>query len=221
LKPLAEALARLQYRAVPSAKNYQFSRPGLDGTEAGSLKMDILTGPRIRFEGTKVKADNRRAKPTPSVGIHAYPVDEALSLEDGLLSPTLNGELSSGDAWETEVLLPHPYTFSLMKLFSFRDRLHDENKEFGRYHALDLYTILATTTEPEWDLALKLKEIHQKDPIVSEAKGRVDDYLSSGSMNITKNRCDAGYPSFLMMLLRCKQVLSLSDLNRRSIFDSN
>lgn len=178
LKPLANALKSLGYEVVPSARHYQFIRLGPDGDEAGSLKIDILTGPRSRFAGTKVKADSRRAKPRPSVGIHAHPVDEALSLEEGLLSTTLAGILSSDDAWKTEVLLPNPYTFALMKLFAFRDRLDDENKEFGRYHALDLYTILATTTEPEWDQALKLKNVHGKDPIIFEAGRLVADYFS-------------------------------------------
>jgi len=178
LIPLAQALERLKYNVVPSAKNYQFSRLGPNGTEAGSIKVDILTGPRSHFEGTKVKADSRRAKPKPSVGIHAHPVDEALSLEEGLLPTILTGNLSSGDPWETEVLLPHPYTFSLMKLFAFRDRLNDENKEFGSYHALDLYTILATTTEQEWQLALKLGEVHNKNPIVLEAGGLVAEFFS-------------------------------------------
>jgi len=35
----------------------------------------------------------------------------------------------------------------MMKLLAFRDRLDDTDKAFGRYHALDLYTILATMTE--------------------------------------------------------------------------
>ena len=119
LIPIAQALEQLQYSVVPTARNYQFNRLGPDGTEAGSIKVDMLTGPRSRFDGTNVKTDSRRVKPNPSVGIHAHPVDEALSLEDGLLSTILEGHLSSGDPWKTEVFLPHPYTFSLMKLFAF------------------------------------------------------------------------------------------------------
>jgi len=150
LKPMAEAIARLGYQVVPGAEKYQFVKPGLVGTDAGSVKIDILTGPQSRFKGTKVRADARRARPHPSIGIHAHPVDEALTLEDGLLPVILSGKLSSGLPSAAEIFLPHPYTFSLMKLFAFRDRLGDANKDFGRYHALDLYTILATTTEDEW-----------------------------------------------------------------------
>jgi len=71
-------------------------RPGPGGIEAGSIKIDILTGPQSRFQGTRVKTDDRRARPNPSVGIHAHPVDEAPTLEEGLLSESLTGKLSSG-----------------------------------------------------------------------------------------------------------------------------
>ena len=74
---------------------------------------------------------------------------------------------------------PHPYTFSMMKLFAFRDRLEDPNKEFGRYHALDLYTILATTTEEEWEYALQLRDQHKNDPSAKEAGNLVSEYFFS------------------------------------------
>lgn len=179
LRPLADAIARLGYQVVPGAEKYQFVKPGSGGTEAGSLKIDILTGPKNRFEGTPVKVDTRRAKPRPSVGIHAHPVDEALTLDKGLLPMPLNGNLSSGDPWETEVFIPHPFTFLMMKLFAFRDRLEDVNKEFGRYHALDLYMILATTTEQEWKTALEMRDEHNGEPVVEEAGRLVSKYFST------------------------------------------
>jgi hypothetical protein len=179
LKPLADAIAKLGYQVVPGAEKYQFVKPGPGGTYTGSLKIDILTGPQNCFDDTRVKADTRRAKPTPSVGIHAHPVDEAPTLDKGLLPITLNGNLSSGDRWEAEVLLPHPFTFSMMKLFAFRDRLEDANKEFGRYHALDLYTILATTTEDEWEYGLKLRDQNKNEPFITEAGHLVAEYFSA------------------------------------------
>ncbi len=149
------------------------------GTDAGSVKIDILTGSQSCFQGTRVKADNRRARPKPSVGMHAHPVDEALTLEEGLLPILLAGTLSSGDTWESEIFLPHPYTFSMMKLFAFRDRLDDPDKEFGRYHALDLYTILATTTEKEWEYALQLRDQHKNEPFTIKAGHLVSEYFSA------------------------------------------
>ena len=110
LKPLVRAIAELGYEVVPGAEKYQFAKPGPGGTDVDGIKIDILTGPQSRFSGTPVKADNRRARPKPSVGIHAHPVDEALTLEEGLLPIVLKGALSSGEAWKSEIFLPHPYT---------------------------------------------------------------------------------------------------------------
>ena len=178
LKPLAQAITRLGYQAVPGAEKYQFVKPGPGGGKAGSIKIDILTGPRTRFDGTTVKTDTRRARPIPSVGIHAHPVDETPTLEEGLLPETLTGNLSSGRPWQTEVYLPHPYTFAMMKLFAFRDRLGDADKEYGRYHALDLYTIMATTTESEWREALAMHKRHAADSYVKEAGNIVATYFA-------------------------------------------
>jgi len=179
LKPLAEAISRLGYRVILGAEKYQFAKPGPGGADAGSIKIDILTGPQSYFAGTRVKVDSRRVRPNPSVGMHAHPVNEASTLEIGLLPEMVVGNLSSGEAWQAEVLLPHPYTFSMMKLFAFKDRLNDTNKEFGRYHALDIYTILATTTEAEWGHALEMRDQHRNEPSVIEAGDLVAKYFSS------------------------------------------
>jgi len=179
LKPLVSAITTLSYDVVPGAENYQFVKAGPRGTDAGSVKIDILTGPQSCFQETRVKTDTRRARPKPSVGMHAHPVDEALALEEGLLSISLEGTLSSGETWESEIFLPHPYTFSMMKLFAFKDRLDDPDKEFGRYHALDLYTILATTTEQEWRYALQLRDQYKNDPFTIEAARLVLEYFSA------------------------------------------
>jgi len=177
LRPFAKALDSLDYEVVPGAEKYQFAKPFPHG--AGSLKIDLLTGPTGQFRHTRAKVDKRRVRPKPSVGIHAHPVDEAITLEEGLTSVRLTGNLSSGEEWNAEVFLPHPYTFLMMKLFAFRDRFEDANKEFGRYHALDLYTILATMTEDEWRSALDLKTQHSGQPAVDEAAGLVYRYFSA------------------------------------------
>lgn len=181
LKPLRFALDKLGYEAVPGVEYYQFIKRGQDGTDAGSIKIDILTGPKSRFNGTDVIADERRARPRPSVGIHAHPTNEALTLEYGLMTVPISGKLGSGNSWEAEVFLPHSYTFLMMKLFAFKDRLHNNNKEFGRYHALDMYTILATTTENEWNQALDFAEQYKEEDCVIEAGDLVTNLFSQNN----------------------------------------
>ena len=67
----------------------------------------------------------------------------------------------------------------MMKLFAFRDRLDDPNKEYGRYHALDMYTILSTTTEKEWDKALDLQNQYKDDRYLQKAGDLVSRYFSA------------------------------------------
>ncbi len=179
LKPLSTALVCLGYEVVPGAEKYQFFKPGPSGGKEGSLKIDLLTGPRSRFAGTTAKVDDRRVRPQPSVNLHAHPVDEALTLEIDLLPIAIEGPTSDGTRHEGQVWLPHPFTFAMMKLFAFRDRVDDEDKQFGRYHALDIYAVLATTTEPEWDRALAFRDLHRGETTVVEAGRIVDRYFSA------------------------------------------
>ena len=179
LEPLAATLRRLNYEVVNGAEKYQFSRLGPTGGQEGSLKIDLLTGPRSRFEGTKAQVDERRVRPRPSVDLHAHPVDEALTLEEGLLPLAFTGTTSANLPFEATVYLPHPLTFAMMKLFAFRDRIGDANKEFGSYHALDIYTILATMTEEEWDQAQRLRDRHQHAPPIVEAARITNEFFAS------------------------------------------
>ena len=89
-------------------------------------------------------------RPDPSVGIHAHPCDQVVTLEEELLPFRFAGTLGTGKPWQAEVFLPHPYTFLLMKLFAFRDRINGPQKDLGRHHALDLYSVVALTNETEW-----------------------------------------------------------------------
>ena len=95
------------------------------------------------------------------------------------MTATLSGNLSSGEPSQGEVYLPTPYTFLIMKLFAFRDRLYDADKEYGRYHTLDMYTILATTTEIEWRHALELRDQQREDPHIIEAGYLVSEYFTA------------------------------------------
>jgi len=192
LKPLVKALNILGYSPVPGAENYQFSRAGSDSAITGLFKIDILTGPKDCFKDTPVKVDARRVRPRPSVGIHAHPTDEAVTLEKGLQPIILKGKLSSSEFYEAEIFLPHCYTFLMMKLFAFKDRFHDRNKEYGRYHALDMYAILATTKEEEWKQALELRDEHADKEFVVEAGKLINQYFTSndqfGIIRLKENR---------------------------------
>ncbi len=179
LKPLAQAMPRLGYSVVAGAEKYQFMRPGPAGDEQGRVKIDFLTGPRSRFAGSKVKVDQRRVRPRPSIDLHAHPTDEAITLDVGLAALSVEGATSGGTSFRGEVYLPHPFTFGLMKLFAYRDRNRDPDKDYGRYHALDLYSILAMTSELEWEQALQLSQEHAHSGTLTEAGSIVREHFLS------------------------------------------
>jgi hypothetical protein len=93
---LKQSLNLLGYNVISTAKHYQFAKPGPAGDRVGSVKIDLLTGPTSQFKNTSVKVVSRRAKPQPSVDLHAHVTDEALALEQGLVTLPISGLTSSG-----------------------------------------------------------------------------------------------------------------------------
>jgi hypothetical protein len=156
-KQLADAITRLDYSPIPGAENYQFAKSSIGVNASETVKLDILTGPEALFAKSGLKIDSRRVRPKPSVGLHAHPVNEVPTLEYHLISYTVAGKLSEGEEYKGDVFLPHPFSFLMMKLFALRDRIEDPTNDWGGYHALDLYSIVATTTEEEFTSALALR----------------------------------------------------------------
>jgi hypothetical protein len=191
LKPLADAILHLGYKPVRGAENYQFAKTGPDNSIFGSIKIDLLTGPRRFFKDSRLRIDARRVRPNPSVGIHAHPVDEVPTLEEKLLPVILAGTLITGTKWETEVFLPHTYSFLLMKLFAFRDRVNDSEKGLGRHHALDMYTIVGLTAETEWQECIEFSKKMRADTLFVEAGNIITEYFSNkeqlGLLRIQEN----------------------------------
>jgi hypothetical protein len=92
-----------------------------------------------------VKVSKPRVRPRGTVELHAYLTEEAIDFE---LEP------SDVPVRDTTVLVPNSFTFLLMKLHAFRDRMNDEDedddsRQLGRHHALDVYRLVAMLTETE------------------------------------------------------------------------
>jgi hypothetical protein len=62
------------------------------------------------------------------------------------MRPT-SGTRSDGRRARSEVAIPQAFSYAMMKLFAFRDRKDDAEKEFAQHHALDMYRIIAMLTE--------------------------------------------------------------------------
>lgn len=153
--------------------------------------MDILTGPERILKSIGVKAKDRRAYPKPKINLHARTVDEALTLEEYLQAVAIETSRSSRETESSVVFLPHSFTFIIMKLFALRDRINDSEKDFGRHHALDLYTIIAMLTEEEWNVCLELSRKYSTDAIILEAgelaRKLFEDQLSLGALRLKES----------------------------------
>ena len=171
VKQFREALDRLNYRVIESAKYYQFVRKIIleDGIER-EVKIDLLTRrPDLALYPT-LEADIRRVRPKPSQGLHAHTTNEALAIEDNPIEIALSGSRTTGDNFEGRLYLPQTYPFLMMKLFAFRDQANNEQKSYGREHALDLYTLISILTEEEFAISQQLASRYATSLEANEAR---------------------------------------------------
>ncbi len=161
---LVEAIRRLGYVPIEKAKYFQWKRPVVVGGVIQEIKLDALVGP-LGNQRAKLRVTPPRVRPKgKSVGFHAYQTDEALFLEEAPIAIELQGNRSSGETFVGTVNVPEAFPYLLMKLSAFADRKADNNKDLGRHHALDIYTIAAMMTEPEYDRARELATRSRSNP---------------------------------------------------------
>jgi hypothetical protein len=77
------------------------------------------------------------------------------------------------------VFLPHPFTYITMKLFALRDRLEDEEKDFGAYHAFDIYRVISMMTEEEWEQSCTMRDEFAEELKIQEARQIVGELFSN------------------------------------------
>lgn len=174
---LRDALGRLEFKEIETARYYQFVRASATADE---VKIDLLVGP-LGEHSNRIKSDGkRRARPRDKkVRLHAHPVPEAISIEDEALPLKIEGVLSTGSKHVAEILIPQGFSYVLMKLNAFRDQQDNPEKDKARHHALDLYRIVAMMTKEEHQLAIELGKNHEQNERVIEAKQIAQDYFGT------------------------------------------
>jgi hypothetical protein len=174
---IRKALDDLHFQVIPSAKYMQFVK----AVNVGAVKIDLLAGPLGEFVD-RVEIKDRRVKPIPGVGLHARRCDEAVGIEEDPITIQVDGTLSTGARHSTLVHVPQAFTYLLMKLLAFRDKLQDANKDLGRHHALDLYRIVALLTEQEDEVVHRLSEQYRDHPSVLDARQVVATYFADDNL---------------------------------------
>ena len=169
---LRQVLEAQGFTSIQGAEHYQFSREVTYRGVPRVLKVDLLAPPpRDLPHGTGIKVDKRRIRNAAAKGIHAHTTPEAFSITE---NTTL---LILSDNVPISVLLPHPYSFMVLKLFAYRDRKDDPRKDLGHYHAFDLYRIVAMITEDEYQSAERMRDAFDSDDIAKEARRIVGEFF--------------------------------------------
>ena len=178
---LRQALDRIEFKPVEAAKFLHFSKPW---EPAGRVKIDMLTGPIGPIIKSKLKGTPPRIRPRGKLQLHAYLTEEALAFEESLLAITLDGVGSDKRPGAVTVHIPQPFTFLLMKLHAFADRLRDEpldpeNIYRSRDHSLDVYRIVAMLTEPEFNQVRQMVHEHSTSRPLARAREIICEHFSS------------------------------------------
>ena len=161
---LVAAIVRLGYVPVEEARYFQWKRPVVVGGVTQEVKLDALVGP-LGDRRAKLQVNPPRVRPKgKGLGFHAHQSDEALFLEDAPIRIELRGSRSTGEAYTGTAYVPEAFPYLLMKLSAFADRKADANKDLGRHHALDAYTIVGMMTEWEYDRARVLAGRSRSEP---------------------------------------------------------
>jgi hypothetical protein len=137
------------------------------------VKIDLLAAPVSGDKKATVRQDRRRIRPRAGEGLHAHTTPEALTVEDLAQPVDLGGNEPS------VVYLPHPFSYLLLKLFALRDRIDDEAKGRGAYHAFDIYRTVAMMTSGEWEESVQMQARYATTEPVAEAGWLVKELFSS------------------------------------------
>jgi hypothetical protein len=170
---LRDVLHRSGYAPIKGAEHYQFEKEVTYRGSQRRIKLDLLAPPPRDPELLEtVKVDVRRIRNRKTKGIHAHTAPEAFIIgeEAVVLEPVGAGEF--------RVRIPHPYSFLLLKLYAYRDRRDDPTKQLGRYHAFDLYRIVAMMTEEEYETAEGFRDRFGGEEVVVEARRIVSDLFA-------------------------------------------
>jgi len=194
MKAVAAALDRLNYKDVPEARYMQWKkRIDLHG-QAREIKVDLLVGPLGQFR-KQLHVNGDRARPRGSIKLHAHTLEEAVHIDESPLLLPVSGQRSNGQPTEMQIHLPQPFTYLMMKLFAFRDRKDDADKNLGKHHALDLYAITAMQTEAEYQESLLLGKLYNSDERIETARTIIrSDFAEPTSIGILRLR---EHPLFL------------------------
>ena len=181
---ILNTLRSLGYEVVDSAKYMQWKKSIDLREDTGYVKIDFLAG-NVDVNGDKLHTKSPRVRNRQVEGLHAHVTPEALFIDEKALEIPFAGERNCGVKYQTTICIPHPFTYLLMKLFAFRDRENDTNRQSGAHHAFDIFTIIGSLTEAELDETIDLAQKSFQEPVFQEARQIVMNRFTTSSQKGT------------------------------------
>ncbi len=179
-RELRDAIGRLGYEPVEAARYMQWSKRIEIAGVPQEVKIDVLVGPLGDFR-SKLHVSMPRVRPRGEIEFHAHAVEEAVFIEERPISIAVSGKRSDGSETVGKVEVPEAFPYLMMKLHAYADRREDENKDLGRHHALDAYSIVGMMTEPEYERAVRIGREQARNPNVERARELVRQDFSTES----------------------------------------
>jgi hypothetical protein len=162
---------------APKVPHFQFVKE----LPPGQVRIDLLTCDVAQDDLDKVKINPPRVRPRGGGNLHAHLVREALELDLAPFETVLRGHRSDGSPAKLPVRVPNPFTYLLMKLHAFRDRVGDERRELADHHAIDAYRIVAMLTRDEYDMVRALARRHDATAAVRAARAVIEEFFGAPS----------------------------------------
>lgn len=182
-KTIRQVLDELGYSVIEGRENYQFDRQVSHRGQNRSVKIDLLAPvPGNEEEAGNLRIKDRRLRPKGFKGLHAHPAPEALTLNESLLEVKLaprQAPMEISNSPTVSVFVPHLFTFLMLKLFAYRDRIDDPSVDYGQHHAYDIYRSIAMMTQEDWNKAHQIRDHYRGEAAVEEARQIAAEHFKS------------------------------------------
>jgi hypothetical protein len=164
---IRDALDDLGYEAT--TEYFQFARKINDSDH--EVEVDLLSAPPRAEHKEKVKQSGFRVRPTASEGIHGRVADEAQSIDRNPIAIDLSesAEKFGIRVDNPTVFIPSSFNYLILKLHAFFDRKDDGQSDYGRHHAMDIFTTVTDMSQADWDTAEQHFDAECEEPYLQHA----------------------------------------------------
>lgn len=162
----------------------------------GGVLIDLMARqPDVNDENSALKVNDSRVGSRDTISLHGRNTAEAFAVEDHPYVVQVQLDRKSGLVDRFSVRIAHPYSLINMKVRATRDWHESKSnpsspKPFGEKHALDVFILVASLTEPELldceRLASKYKDHKVAREIRSEAEALFSTLQSPGFAEVRR-----------------------------------